>query len=120
MSYRAGDGSAVDLAPRPERSLARALLVGLDKGRSTAMNRFIRENGLPAAVYAVCVQFWVLVAFAMAVLAVAATLAGRHNDVVRAASLAFWALFAVTLLLAIRRYASVARLRRQHRADPNN
>lgn len=116
MSSAAADTTATDLAPRPERWWIQSLFAGLDAGRSRAMRKFVEENGLPAAVYAVCVQFWILATFCVALLAVVTLLVGAHHPGIHVLSVFLWVIFALTLLTAAARYRAVLRLRKEHRA----
>jgi hypothetical protein len=86
------------------------MLTGLDLGRSSAMNRWVTENGRPSAIFAVCTMFWLLVAFAVAVLAVASQLTlGAPTSIILCAG------FAAAFALAVVRYVQSARaLRRFH------
>jgi len=82
------------------------------------MRKFVDENGLPAAVYAVCVQFWILATFGVALLAVVTLVVSAHHPDIHVLSVFLWVLFALTLLTTAARYAAVLRLRKAYRAEP--
>lgn len=102
--------SAVETAPMPERRLCSAMLKGLDLGRSSAMNRWMTENGKQSAIFAVCAMFWLLAAFVVAVVAVATQL-----TIGAPASVVLWAAFAATFALVATRYGQSIRARRHFR-----
>ncbi len=92
------------------------MLEGLDKGRSSAMNRFQLENGKLAAVYAVCVQFWIVATFGLALLAVIALILGHHHSVFKAASWALWLMFAASSGMTLFRLGNVRSAKRRYSA----
>jgi len=94
----------------PERRLCRAMLRGLDLNRSSAMSRWVAESGKMSAIFAVCVVFWLLAAFALAVVAVALQITEGAP-----ASVVLWVAFAAALGMTVGRYVQSARARRRFR-----
>ncbi len=78
-----------------------------------AMNRFVSDNGKEAAVYAVCVQLWLLVTFSVVVLAVIALFLGVHHSTVRIVSWCIWGLFAGGSFMSLLRFWHVRSARRR-------
>jgi hypothetical protein len=91
------------------------MLFGLDKGRSAAMNQFVKQSGFEATVYAVCCQLWLLLSFPFLAGGVTAYILGARTHAAALASIWLFAIGGVAWSLCVLRLTSVFRLRAHHK-----
>ena len=92
----------------------------LDHGHSPPVNRFETESGERASVYAVCMRFWLLVCFGLAVVAAVTLVMGPIHSAVRVTSLLLWTLCGGALLMVALRHWTVTRPRGRYRETTNH